>query len=766
MSNYGIISTVEPPVLKDVKQSSLIKFEIEYSQYKEKIKEINRTRPESSVIEPASIRQCVDAVLLNTVCILGEIEDATSLEEATDEKVQKWFNECSQVAPVSMMERVNAALNNITFTPDKNDASGAVRCFVIDVVSELDKNNVSEIVQDKETCKFLISKVIAKLEPIELLERIKDARNLWTAEQKSNISFFRTKACALAVEVNQGEIARARISRIDKKRNRNTSSSERGTKSRKSTRREVLPKRNSTAENFKKSKWILPCINPDCKEFHPFKLCKNTPDEKKAEMWETWKAKKEATAINLRAKSLTTNQKDASTEVYNGRYDIVIEGTTNTVALGDYGSDDSALPASLFQQVLKNSPSLPIEILSPPATISVAIYNGDSKARDIFSSSKKTRLSIIIMLPGSSLPLRIHGVPFYIVDQEMDEILLGRRFLHQIGFNLKDHLVRVASALNGKDFDHVNSEEVKISSAKYFGMRYNAIEDDPITIPEGVGANIGKDDPSELLSALENIVQEAKTNGITDTGAIQLTHMLHDFKDVFRINLNPDPPAKVAPLRIKVKENGGPRRSPQRRYAPMQRVFIANTIRQLEQVGAVYKNPTAKWASPALAVQKPGSEQLRFTVDLRAPNAQTEPIASAMPHLDSMLYAAERSTRFAKIDMAHAYWQLPLASDSQELLSIQTPLGVYSSNRLLQGSTDAGNYFQAVTQEAFHPLSQNLIQWLDDFLVHAVNEKDILQALQPFFAICKEYGFKIHAKKSHLFLKEANFCGRIISKTE
>ena len=150
--------------------------------------------------------------------------------------------------------------------------------------------------------------------------------------------------------------------------------------------------------------------------------------------------------------------------------------------------------------------------------------------------------------------------------------------------------------------------------------------------------------------------------------------LMDQFREVFRIKLGRDPPASVRPLQIALKAKAGVRRASQRRYAPPQHDFICSTIKKLEKVGAVYKNPTSQWASPALAVAKPCKEGFRFTVDLRGPNADTEPIVSAMPHLESLLQSVQGSTCFAKMDMSHAYWQLPLHPSSQETMSIQTPL--------------------------------------------------------------------------------------------
>jgi hypothetical protein len=114
--------------------------------------------------------------------------------------------------------------------------------------------------------------------------------------------------------------------------------------------------------------------------------------------------------------------------------------------------------------------------------------------------------------------------------------------------------------------------------------------------------------------------------------------------------------------------------------------FITEKVKELVRVGALVYNPNAKWASPIVAAPKPGSsEGLSFTVDLRAPNAQTIPMASAMPNLEAMLQTTEGSSYYAKIDMCHAYWQLPLDKESQDYMSIQTPLGVHTPTRTLQG---------------------------------------------------------------------------------
>lgn len=57
-----------------------------------------------------------------------------------------------------------------------------------------------------------------------------------------------------------------------------------------------------------------------------------------------------------------------------------------------------------------------------------------------FSASREMTFGITIVLLGSNLPVRLRGVKFLIVDQEMDEVILGRPFLCAIGLDLESHL--------------------------------------------------------------------------------------------------------------------------------------------------------------------------------------------------------------------------------------------------------------------------------------------------------------------------------------
>ena len=63
----------------------------------------------------------------------------------------------------------------------------------------------------------------------------------------------------------------------------------------------------------------------------------------------------------------------------------------------------------------------------------------------------------------------------------------------------------------------------------------------------------------------------------------------------------------------------------------------------------------------------------------------------------------------------------------------------------------------------FEKIRSQVLQYLDDFLLHARDEQQLLSIIEEFLSICAKYNLKIGAEKTNMFLHEAKFCGRIIS---
>ncbi len=254
------------------------------------------------------------------------------------------------------------------------------------------------------------------------------------------------------------------------------------------------------------------CLNPDCDKIHLAKDCEDTSDADKNRFHkEHFEKKKE---VKSHAKSVKERKDeppkgDALPNAEDGRYRVLLEDKVDSVALGDPGSDYSAVSSALFEKVLSAAPGAGTKTFNQPMHLEAAV-NGTEDNPIKFTASKSATLSITIALPGSHLPVRTREVGFLTVDQDMGEVLLGRPFLKAIGFDLKTHFEKVGPLVDDKHLYELNKRASKISALSYRGLAYQSADDDPIKLPETVAAGIGRDSKDSIDKAFADIMRDAK----------------------------------------------------------------------------------------------------------------------------------------------------------------------------------------------------------------------------------------------------------------
>lgn len=91
-SNYGLISFFKALLLQDVTQPYLIRFKTEYTAYKDKVTDINQSIYAENQLPVASSKECFNQQTFHALWKMGDIEGASTLEEATTENVKAWFD--------------------------------------------------------------------------------------------------------------------------------------------------------------------------------------------------------------------------------------------------------------------------------------------------------------------------------------------------------------------------------------------------------------------------------------------------------------------------------------------------------------------------------------------------------------------------------------------------------------------------------------------------------------------------------------------------
>jgi hypothetical protein len=193
---------------------------------------------------------------------------------------------------------------------------------------------------------------------------------------------------------------------------------------------------------------------------------------------------------------------------------------------------------------------------------------------------------------------------------------------------------------------------VKFASLKEQALFYGDIpDDDPIDYHD---VDVGQGIPEELVDAIKGLITSAEKAGMSRDGEKSLRQLVTECKDVLsilRLKIGADPPSNVKPLAIKLRDGAEPVRMSARKYATLHLKFMHDNICELEELGFVYRNTGAEWASPPLILPKPGPDQYRMSVDLRVPNASTKLNAWPLPNLQDKIYNLHGSEVFATLDI-------------------------------------------------------------------------------------------------------------------
>ncbi len=371
--------------------------------------------------------------------------------------------------------------------------------------------------------------------------------------------------------------------------------------------------------------------------------------------------------------------------------------------------------------------------------------------------------------------------PVYILDCPMKYFLVGRPALISIGVDvpalLQDiaarstgvtasarHIARGArtdverrndgTAVNENDHDTVTYGGTSVLSEE--DLAYEVYEEEVI----------GSNTDDEFNKAIQDMLDRATSAGFPQESMELLINLVEEYRDVFRIFLLRDPPANVRPWVVHAAPGAVPVRCSTRVYTPLKREFMERFTHELMEAGMLRRNNASRWSSAAHPVSKPGKPgEYRLTVDYKAVNMKLVATAYPSPVLETLIQMIGLSCFFATLDLFKGFWQFPLDESSQDFFSFQTPHGVFTPNRVMQGSTTGTSACQAGLEEILGGLLWNgVLAYVDDMFLYSSTISAHVALLRSVLHQCQEYGLKLNAKKCNLFQTEARWVGRIFSK--
>lgn len=402
----------------------------------------------------------------------------------------------------------------------------------------------------------------------------------------------------------------------------------------------------------------------------------------------------------------------------------------------DTGSDDL-----LINMRMAVDSELEIQKLSTPRSVELAIQDSDIPKNEIEHYVVIPKL----VLKTEAGPLIISNVMAYVIDGEMNEILLGKRLLKTLGIDIDKQLSATARRQLMNQQDELKSKKIIINDFDNDG-------DDP-------------NSHEKLREAFEKQLQNAKKAGLPDQYVVKMRKILLSYKDIFRFRLGKEGPAAVKPYNIELKDDKKYYRSTPRRYNQMQSAFLEWKFNQMVKHGFAYEMKGARSTSPALVQNKISAPvdittDFRLTGDFRRINDNTVPLNFPMINMDSVSPMLVGRKHFQKFDFVDFFTQLPATRRTAELLSIMTDKRIFAFGRVQQGTTNAAPFAQMVVTDIFRDrLMEAIIAYIDDLLNHAKTYDDLVENMIYVFDKCRAFNMKLHPAKMILYADEISYLG-------
>ena len=190
---------------------------------------------------------------------------------------------------------------------------------------------------------------------------------------------------------------------------------------------------------------------------------------------------------------------------------------------------------------------------------------------------------------------------------------------------------------------------------------------------------------------------------------------------------------------------------------------IEKEIQGLVEQGVLKKLDYSDWAAPIVPVRK-ASGGLRICGDYSvALNKSLRVPEHPMPNIEELLTKLNGGVFFTKLDLSQAYQQIQLSPQSQDLVAINTHVGLYTYTRVPYGISASPSIFQSVMDRALQGLECGC--YLDDIVITGSTLEEHNRNVEAVLRRLADNGFRLQKKKCEFRKSSIHYLGFVVDKT-
>ena len=213
---------------------------------------------------------------------------------------------------------------------------------------------------------------------------------------------------------------------------------------------------------------------------------------------------------------------------------------------------------------------------------------------------------------------------------------------------------------------------------------------------------------------------------------------------------------------IRVKEGSIPVYRKARTVAYALREKVDNDLRRQVREGLLESVEHSKYASPIVIVDKPDGA-IRICGDYKATvNPQLDAKQYPLPTEEECFYPMRGGKKFTRLDIRQAYNQVELSEEAKDLLTLNTPLGLFRPTRLPFGVSTAMAIFQEKIDKTLFGIP-NTVCRVDDICITGRNDQEHRDNVTKVINRLEQAGYRCRLDKCEFYKDSVVYLGHKVS---